>query len=455
MRLSIKQPSAAGMALRTAVILLIFVVAFTSLLAAAFLWTRPAIEAAAAEEKMKLIGEVLPRELYDNDVLKDSRQLAPSAVLGLDEASTAYLARKGGEVTALVFEAVAPDGYSGKIRLLLGVSADGTLLGVRVIQHKETPGLGDYIEPKKDRNKERPWIRQFDGLSLAAVADRDWRVRKDGGRFDSVAGATVTPRAVIKAVHKALQYVAENHRQLFASQSGRKHMISRETFRQITANGVWQQNTSLVQILGLCPLLAVTTNLVNGVMLSLATIIVMAVANVAVASLRNLIPHEIRIPVFILIVAALVTVVDLVFNAQFHELYLVLGIFIPLIVTNCIVLARIEAFANKNPPLQSLLDGVFMGVGMLWTLALLGGLRELIGGGTLFAGIDMVFPGLQPLQLLPADYPGFLLTLLPPGAFILLGCLIAWKNWVEARVAARQTGPGQHPAVPTVLADRV
>ena len=220
MRLSIKQPSAAGMALRTAVILLIFVVAFTSLLAAAFLWTRPAIEAAAAEEKMKLIGEVLPRELYDNDVLKDSRQLAPSAVLGLDEASTAYLARKGGEVTALVFEAVAPDGYSGKIRLLLGVSADGTLLGVRVIQHKETPGLGDYIEPKKDRNKERPWIRQFDGLSLAAVADRDWRVRKDGGRFESVAGATVTPRAVIKAVHKALQYVAENHRQLFASSQG-------------------------------------------------------------------------------------------------------------------------------------------------------------------------------------------------------------------------------------------
>ncbi len=172
-------------------------------------------------------------------------------------------------------------------------------------------------------------------------------------------------------------------------------MISREEFRQIAANGIWKQNTSLVQILGLCPLLAVTTNLVNGVMLSLATIIVMAIANVAVASLRNLIPHEIRIPVFILIVAALVTVVDLLFNAQLHELYLVLGIFIPLIVTNCIVLARVEAFANKNPPLQAAFDGVFMGVGMLWTLALLGGLRELIGGGTLFSGIDMVFPALQ------------------------------------------------------------
>lgn len=215
-------------------------------------------------------------------------------------------------------------------------------------------------------------------------------------------------------------------------------MITREEFRTIAGNGIWKQNTSIVQILGLCPLLAVTTNLVNGAMLSLATIIVMALSGVAIASLRNFIPHEIRIPVFILIVAALVTVVDLLFNANLHELYLVLGIFIPLIVTNCIVLARVEAFAAKNPPLQSTFDGIFMGVGMLWTLSLLGGLRELIGAGTLFSGIDLVFPGLQPLQLLPADYPGFLLAMLPPGAFILLGCLIAWKNWIEARAATRQ-----------------
>ena len=219
-------------------------------------------------------------------------------------------------------------------------------------------------------------------------------------------------------------------------------MISREEIREIGNNGIWRQNSSLVQILGMCPLLAVTTNLVNGVMLSLATLIVMAMSNVAVALLRNLIPHEIRIPVFILVVAALVTIIDLLFNAHFHDLYLVLGIFIPLIVTNCIVLARVEAFANKNPPLQSALDGACMGIGMLWTLGLLGGLRELIGGGTLLAGIDMVFPALQPLQLLPADYPGLLLAILPPGAFILLGCLIAWKNWVEARAAARKAGRG-------------
>ena len=202
-------------------------------------------------------------------------------------------------------------------------------------------------------------------------------------------------------------------------------MITREEFRTIAGNGIWKQNTSIVQILGLCPLLAVTTNAVNGIMLSLATIIVMAMSNVAVA--------------------ALVTVVDLLFNANLHELYLVLGIFIPLIVTNCIVLARVEAFAAKNPPLQSTFDGIFMGVGMLWTLALLGAMRELLGSGTLFGGIDMVFPGLQPIQLLPENYPGFLLAMLPPGAFILLGCMIAWKNWMDARATERTQRKPPHP----------
>ncbi len=214
-------------------------------------------------------------------------------------------------------------------------------------------------------------------------------------------------------------------------------MITRAEFKTIAENGIWKQNTSIAQILGLCPLLATTTNAVNGIMLSLATILVMALSGFAIASLRNLIPHEIRIPVFILIVAALVTVVDLLFNANLHELYLVLGIFIPLIVTNCIVLARVEAFAAKNPPLQSTLDGVFIGLGMLWTLGLLGAMREFLGNGTILGGIDMVFSGLQPIQVLPADYPGFLLALLPPGAFILLGCMIAWKNWLNARAAAR------------------
>ena len=218
-----------------------------------------------------------------------------------------------------------------------------------------------------------------------------------------------------------------------------------QAYREIAWNGIWKQNTGVVQILGLCPILAISTNIVNAVSLGLATILVMAMSNLVIAALRNFIPYEIRIPVFILIIAALVTVVDLAFNAYLHELYLVLGIFIPLIVTNCIVLARVEAYAAKNSPLQSALDGVFMGVGMLWTLALLGGLRELIGSGTLFSGINMVFPSLQPLHLFGEHYPGFLIAILPPGAFILLGCMIAWKNWIDARAAARQQRAAPEP----------
>ena len=213
----IKPPTAAKMAVRTAVILFLFVVIFTGLLSGAYLWTLPTIEAAAAEEKMKLINEVLPKSSYDNDLLRDTLKLDPTPALGQDGASTAYLARKGGQPNALVLEAIAPDGYAGKSRLLIALDTEGALLGVRVTQHKETPGLGDYIEPKKDKNKVRPWITQFDGLKPTASEEREWKVKKDGGRFDSVAGATVTPRAVIKAVRKAALYVAENRESLFAS----------------------------------------------------------------------------------------------------------------------------------------------------------------------------------------------------------------------------------------------
>lgn len=213
----IKPPTAAKMAVRTAVILFLFVVTFTGLLSGAYLWTLPTIEAAASEEKMKLINEVLPAEHYDNDLLKDALQIAATPALGQDGASTAYVARKGGRTSAVVLEAIAPDGYAGKIRLLIALDADGALLGVRVTQHKETPGLGDYIEPKKDKNKARPWITQFDGLQPASSEAHDWQVKKDGGRFDAVAGATVTPRAVVKAVRKAALYVEAHRATLFAA----------------------------------------------------------------------------------------------------------------------------------------------------------------------------------------------------------------------------------------------
>jgi len=210
-----KQFTASGMAIRTAAILFLFVIIFTGLLSGAYQWTKPSIEASAAEEKMKLVDEVLPRSDYDNNLLTDTLSLPATAELGLAESSTLYRARRGGQPVALIFEATAPDGYAGKVRLILAVRANGQVAGVRVTQHKETPGLGDYVEVKKDKNKARPWITQFNGLSLADVSDKEWKVKKDGGRFDYYAGATVTPRAVSKAVLKAVHWADANRDRLF------------------------------------------------------------------------------------------------------------------------------------------------------------------------------------------------------------------------------------------------
>lgn len=207
--------TAPAMAVRTAAILFIFVIIFTAMLSAAYLWTRPAIEASALAEKMKLLNEVLPADDYDNALLENSVSLPPTAELGLKEASTVYLASRNGQPSAMIFEAAANDGYAGRIKLLIAVRYDGTVAGVRVTQHKETPGLGDYIEPKKDKNKARPWINQFTGMALATHPDKDWRVKKDGGQIDYYAGATVSPRAIAKAVFKAVQWAHGERDKLF------------------------------------------------------------------------------------------------------------------------------------------------------------------------------------------------------------------------------------------------
>lgn len=214
-------------------------------------------------------------------------------------------------------------------------------------------------------------------------------------------------------------------------------------YREIIDNGLWKQNPGVVQLLGLCPTLAVTSTVTNGFSLGLATALVMAASNGAVAPVRRWVPDEIRIPVFILIIAALVTVIDLSMNAYMHPLHKVLGIFIPLIVTNCIVLARVEAFAAKNPTTPSIMDGLFMGLGLTLVLSLLGGMRELVGKGTLFSGLDLAFgpAAKQFMVTVIPDYHGFLLAVLPPGAFIGLGLLIAGRNWMESRKATAQPVP--------------
>jgi electron transport complex protein RnfE len=206
-------------------------------------------------------------------------------------------------------------------------------------------------------------------------------------------------------------------------------------FKEIFHNGMWKQNTGVVQLLGLCPILAVSSSVVNAVSLGLATTLVMTLSSAAIAPIRQVIPNEARIPVFVLVIAVLVTIVQFMMNAYMYGLYLVLGIFIPLIVTNCIVLARIEAFASKNPTLESALDGLAMGLGLTAVLGMLGGMREIFGHGTLLSGIDLVFGETAKAWVITVvpNYHGFLLAILPPGAFIALGMLIAGKNWVNLR----------------------
>jgi len=207
--------------------------------------------------------------------------------------------------------------------------------------------------------------------------------------------------------------------------------------REIIYAGLWKNSPGLVQMLGLCPLLAVSNSLINGLGLGIATIAVLSASNLVVSLSRNFLRQEIRIPVFVLLIASLVSVIELVMNAWFHSLFLVLGIFVPLIVTNCAILGRAEAFASRNRPLPSLLDGLAMGGGFAATLVTLGAARELIGRGSLLNGADMLFGDIASnwtLQFFDPEH-GFLLALLPPGAFIGLGMLVALKNALDQRYA--------------------
>jgi electron transport complex protein RnfG len=204
-------------ATRAALVLLGFSVVGTAILAYTYTITRPAIQHNEDAARLKLIAETLIPGSYDNNPLTDALTLPPHKLLGTDTPSKVWRARKGGQPVALVLEATAPDGYSGKINLLVGVGADGRITGVRVVSHKETPGLGDYIDIAKSK-----WITLFDGKSLNQPTAIGWQVKKDGGQFDYMAGATITPRAVVKAVHHALEYVATNRDALFAAKPGVK-----------------------------------------------------------------------------------------------------------------------------------------------------------------------------------------------------------------------------------------
>jgi electron transport complex protein RnfE len=215
--------------------------------------------------------------------------------------------------------------------------------------------------------------------------------------------------------------------------------MSTPAYSEIIRDGLWKNNSGLVQLLGLCPLLAVTTTVVNGLGLGLATTLTMVTSGVIVSLIRTLVRPEVRIPVFVLVIASTVTVIDLGMNAWFHDLHGILGIFIPLIVTNCVIIGRAESFSSRNSVDRAALDGLAMGIGFTLVLVALGGMRELIGQGTLFSQAHLMFGefGRNLTITVLDDYRGFLLAILPPGAFIGLGLLIAMMNVINARRAER------------------
>ena len=217
--------------------------------------------------------------------------------------------------------------------------------------------------------------------------------------------------------------------------------MSTPTYAQIAGNGLWKNNPALVQLLGLCPLLAVTASVVNALGLAVATLFVLVISNLCVSLIRNVVTDSIRLPAFVLIIAAAVTGTELLMQAYAYELYQILGIFLPLITTNCVILGRADAFAAKNQVLPAVAAGARMGLGFGLVLVVLGAIRELLGTGALFANMDLLLgPAAQSWTLVIAqDYPGLLLAILPPGAFIITGLLIAGKHVSDARVERANT----------------
>ncbi len=211
-----------------------------------------------------------------------------------------------------------------------------------------------------------------------------------------------------------------------------------KSLREISMDGLWNNNPALVQLLGLCPLLAVTGSVVNALGLGFATMMVLIGSNVSVSLIRNHVPDAVRLPAFVMIIASFVTVAELVMQAFTYELYEVLGIFIPLIVTNCAILGRADAFACKNPILPSAVDGFMMALGFTVVLVLLGAMREVLGQGVIFSDMQLLFgPAAADWKIeLVKDYPDFLFAILPPGAFMAMGILIAVKNVIDDRMKA-------------------
>ncbi len=348
--------------------------------------TKEPIAQANAKTLSDAVSAVVPG--FDNDPIAEKKMQEVNGVQ-----YSVYPATKGGEYIGAAVEAVAM-GFGGELKVLVGFDAEGKIIDYSLLSHVETPGLG---------SKAADWFKKGNKGDITGMnpGEAALTVSKDGGKVDAITASTITSRAFLKLwIHSALN---------------EKGVEDMNNFK-VMMNGIIKENPTFVLLLGMCPTLGTTSSAINGMGMGLATMFVLICSNVVISAIKNLIPDMVRIPSFIVVIASFVTLLQMIMQAYVPALYATLGLFIPLIVVNCIVLGRAEAFAAKNNPVASLFDGLGMGLGFTIALTLLGAVREFLGTGKIFN-----------LSILPEEY-GMLVFVLAPGAFIALGYLIALIN---------------------------
>ena len=356
-----------------------------------------ATKAAALEAAIKAVTPA-----FDNKPTEE----AYMAVTADGDSLKIYPAKQDGKFVGAAVESNTMKGFGGEIRVIVGFDTEGKLLNYSVLQHAETPGLGAKMQEwfRTDKNRQSVLGRN--------LSDGELKVTKDGGDVDAITASTITSRAFLNAVNRAYSAFSGADGLTGATTSSDTTMSN----LKILMNGIITENPTFVLLLGMCPTLGTTSSAMNGMSMGLATMFVLICSNMVISALKNVIPDMVRIPGYIVVIATFVTVVQMCMEAFIPALYASLGLFIPLIVVNCIVLGRAEAFAAKNGVVASAFDGIGIGLGFTIALTLLGAIRELLGTGKLFN-----------LTIMPEQF-GSLIFVLAPGAFIALGFLIAIVN---------------------------
>ena len=339
---------------------------------------------------------------------------------------TVYTATAGGSVSGYAVQSMTKQGFGGVVRLMVGFTPEGEVVNVNVLEQTETPGLGT-----KMADEGNVLLASVKGRKLESkkLVDGKLAVTKDGGDVDALTAATISSRAYVDAINRAwmaYKSVATGEAPTDTASGATAAPDKPTSLRlrkevkmnklQIISSGIVKNNPTFVLVLGMCPTLGTTTSAENGMGMGLATMAVLIMSNLVISLIKNIIPDKVRIPAFIVVIASFVTIIQMLMQAYVPALYGALGVFIPLIVVNCIILGRAEAFASKNTPLDSVLDGVGIGLGFTLSLTAVGAVREILGSGAIFG-----------ISLGTADYMP-LIFVLAPGAFLVLGYLMVLFN---------------------------